>query len=68
MKKKEFHLDCEEILFNNPEELSKHNKSNESNKGFNPDTKPSKPRIQHKGLRCKKCFELLVHDDEFLYY
>ena len=21
---------------------------------------------QHNGLRCKKCFELLVHDDEFL--
>lgn len=22
---------------------------------------------QHTGLRCIKCFELLVHDDEFLY-
>ena len=22
---------------------------------------------QHNGLRCKKCFELLVHDDEFLF-
>ena len=22
---------------------------------------------QHNGLRCKKCFELLVHDDEFMY-
>lgn len=32
--------------------------------------KPSLPtaKIQHNGLRCRKCFELLVHDDEFLYY
>ena len=22
---------------------------------------------QHNGLRCKKCFELLVRDDEFMY-
>ena len=25
------------------------------------------PKKQHSGLRCIKCFELLVHDDEFLF-
>ena len=27
---------------------------------------PSPPQKQHHGLRCKKCFELLVRDDEFM--
>lgn len=27
---------------------------------------PSPPQKQHNGLRCKKCFELLVRDDEFM--
>ena len=26
----------------------------------------SPPQKQHNGLRCKKCFELLVRDDEFM--
>ena len=25
------------------------------------------PKKQHFGLRCIKCYELLVHDDEFLF-
>ena len=29
-------------------------------------TFPSLPQKQHNGLRCKKCFELLVRDDEFM--
>lgn len=67
-EKNEFHMDCEEILLNNAEELLKHNDSDKLSQGFNLDKQISKPKIQHNGLRCKKCFELLVHNDEFLYY
>lgn len=32
------------------------------------EAKPMRPQPkQHNGLRCKKCFELLVRDDEFLF-
>lgn len=31
------------------------------------DSKPNEPKKQHSGLRCKKCFCLLIQDDKFEY-
>lgn len=40
----------------------------QSESSLQEEVKPICPQPkQHNGLRCKKCFELLVRDDEFLY-
>ena len=37
-------------------------------KGGTPSHSVMQPeKKQHRGLRCRKCFELLVHDDEFMF-
>lgn len=74
-EKKEFHINCISIMHEQPKEEKQTSLSNRDiqilkSSGFSVDgEKPllPNPQIQHSGLRCKKCFELLVRDDEFLY-